>query len=182
MPWWGETCSGACNKPWEGRRWGKGGVELAAKFPSTFLLPPILQSHICDRPFDWPAEIIEGKALWKCPWRSEGLWVLCKQHKVWSKASKKASLSWPSSLTSFPLWGMTKQAEEDGGKQHWIFSLFHGSSSAELVANFLMCRKEHLIFSGCFSPQSPVPNPIIFDSPEILVTGARHLENEQQKQ
>lgn len=41
--WWGETCSGACNKPWEGRRWGKGDVELAAKFPSTVAL--IHSSH-----------------------------------------------------------------------------------------------------------------------------------------
>lgn len=64
----------------------------------------------------------EGKALWKCPWRSEGLWVLCKQHKIRNEASKTASLSTSSSVTSFPLW--RKGKARGRGQREGTLSIF----------------------------------------------------------
>lgn len=149
---WVETCPGACNKPWEGERWGERWCGACCN--ASFYALTEKNNHM-DRPFEWPAELIDRKWEDKPPegapgdWKEGGTWAT---QSLWNQTIKKTSLSWSSSLTSFPLWERARQEEGEGGKEHWIFSFIPQKPRCWTCYKFYYVQKGAPNLFGLFLP------------------------------
>lgn len=178
---WVETCPGACNKPWEGERWGERWCG-ACRNASFYALTE--KTNHMDRPCEWPAELTENRRTshLKVPLEI-GRKVVHEQHEVCETKPLKKRLSAGHLLS--PAFHYEKGQDKRKGKEGKsteYFLLYHRSPGAELVTNFIMCKKELLTFLDCLSPRFPGRTPIISKSIKSPVTSAGRLESKPRRQ